>query len=86
MEPRKTKRGVYLDLEASPYSYQTEYGDFFKFSSRKKMEIYVRDLPKELARVDALLGRHGLCAAIPEEIETLLKRELSKVFYRRVER
>lgn len=86
-EPRKkTRRGVYLDLEASPYSYTSEYGDCFKFSSRKRLEIYTRDLPKELERVDKLLARYDLAEFIPEEIVQLMKRELSKVFYKHVER
>lgn len=84
--PKKSRRGVYYDLTMSPYEIKTPYGDIFKFSSQKKMEIYARDVDKEIKRVDDLINRHNLRAWIPEEVITLLKRAVTKSFYRQVER
>lgn len=84
-EPIKSRRGVYYDLDKSPYEYQTPYGDLFKFSSEKKLEIYTRDIPKELARVDKLVTRHGLDGYMPEEIKQLIYRSMYQAFYRKIE-
>ena len=81
-----SRRGVYYDLTQSPYEYKSTYGDSFKFSSEKKLEIYTRDIVKELARVDALLERHNLKEHIPDEIIDLVKRAVYRSFYNRVER
>lgn len=81
-----SRRGVYYDLELSPYEVKTSYGDVFKFSSEKKMEIFTRDAPKELKRIDALIDRHGLREYIPDEIVDLIKRSMLTAFYKHVER
>lgn len=81
-----SRRGVYYDLTQSPYEYHSPYGDSFKFSSEKKLEIYTRDIPKELARVDALFERHDLKKHVPDEIIDLVKRAVYRSFYNRVER
>ncbi|MBO5870270.1 MAG: hypothetical protein J6Q89_05915 [Clostridia bacterium] len=41
---KRSRRGVYYDLTESPYEYNSPYGDLFKFSSEKKLEIYTRDI------------------------------------------
>lgn len=33
-------RGVYYDLEKSPYIYEDKLGNTFKFSSEKKLEMF----------------------------------------------
>lgn len=83
---KKSRRGVYYDLTLSPYEFKSPYGDLFKFSSEKKLEIYTRDVPKEIARVDALIERHKLDALLPNEIIDLIKRAVYRSFYNRVER
>ena len=84
-EPIKTARGVYLDLTKSPYEYQTPYGDLFKFSSAKKLEIYTRDIVKEVARLEKLVERHGMGDFLPDEIIQLLTRAVYRAFYRKTE-
>lgn len=84
-EPIKTRYGVYIDLEKSPYGFETPYGDLYKFSSKKKMEIYLRDMPKELTRVEKLLERHDLMSCLPDEIIALIIRATYKAFYKKVE-
>lgn len=81
-----SRRGVYYDLTLSPYEYQSPYGDIFKFSSEKKMQIYTRDIVKEIKRVDDLFARHGLSKLVPSEIIDLVKRAVYSSFYSQVER
>ncbi len=80
-----SRYGVYYDLTQSPYEYTNSYGDLFKFSSAKKLEMYTRDIPKEIDRLSALLGRHDLSDFIPSEIKHLLYRAVYKSFYRKIE-
>ena len=81
----KSRRGVYYDLTKSPYEYNTPYGDSFKFSSKKKLEIYTRDIVKEIARVETLIERHDLQGFIPEEIVQLLIKAVYTAFYHKIE-
>lgn len=83
-EPIKSRRGVYYDLEKSPYEFINSYGDSFKFSSAKKLEMYTRDIPKEINRVSKLIARHELEEFIPEEIKHLLYRAVYKSFHRKI--
>lgn len=85
-KPPVTARGVYNDLSLSPYEFTSPYGDSFKFSSRKKLDIYTRDVPGELERVQKLVGRHDLDDFIPMEVLHLIYRSVYKAFYRKVER
>lgn len=81
-----SRRGVYYDLRLSPYEVESPYGDIFKFSSKKKMDIYTRDVVKEVKRVDDLITRHDLNSFIPDEIVDLIKRSVYQSFYRKIER
>lgn len=80
-----SRRGVYYDLSVSPYEYTTPYGDIFKFSSQKKLEIYTRDIVKELKRLDNLIDRNDMGNFIPDEIYQLLVRAVYQSFYSKVE-
>ena len=80
-----TKRGVYKDLSRSPYEYESPYGDLFKFSSQKKLEMYARDIEKEIQRMDKTLTRHDLNRFLPVEIVQLLYRAVFKSLYRKIE-
>ena len=84
-EPKKSRRGVYYDLNLSPYEYKTPYGDIFKFSSPKKLEIYSRDIIKEIDRLEKLLNRNNLSNFIPIEIKQLLRKAVYRSFYRKIE-
>lgn len=83
--PAVSSRGVYYDLTLSPYEYRTSYGDIYKFSSAKKLEIYTRDIVKELDRLEKLLDRHSLRDFIPNEIVQLLRKGVYNAFYRKIE-
>lgn len=82
---RKSRRGVYYDLSISPYEFKTPYGDIFKFSSRKKLEMYTRDVPKELARLEAIISRNDMGDFLPAEIRQLLSRTVYRSFYKKIE-
>ena len=84
--PKKSRRGVYYELSESPYEYKSPYGDIFKFSSAKKLEIYSRDIVKEIKRVDSLIERYELSELVPDEILSLIRRAVYTAFYNRVER
>ena len=84
-KPVKSARGVYYDLSKSPYEYESPYGDLFKFSSRKKLEIYTRDIVKELDRITKALERNRLGDTLPDEIIQLLYRATFRCFYRKIE-
>lgn len=84
-KPVKSARGVYYDLTKSPYEYESPYGDLFKFSSRKKLEIYTRDIVKELDRITKALERNRLGDTLPDEIIQLLYRATFRCFYRKIE-
>ena len=85
MQEPISRRGVYYDLSISPYVYETTYGDVFKFSSAKKLEIYTRDLPGELEKVDKLIQRHKLEEFVSDYLLTMIKRAVTESFYMRVE-
>ena len=84
-KPVKSARGVYYDLSKSPYEYESPYGDLFKFSSRKKLEIYTRDIVKEIDRMTKTLERNNLGNMLPDEIIQLLYRSTFRCFYRKIE-
>lgn len=80
-----TRRGLYYDLSLSPYGYKTPYGDFFKFRSAKKKEIFVRDLPKHIRKVDKLIEQYDLEGFLPEKVILDIKRSVSQAFYETIE-
>ena len=80
-----SRRGVYRDLSLSPYEYESPYGDSFKFSSAKKLEIYTRDVQKEVDRMTKALDRLHLQQILPPEITALIFRTVYRSFYRNVE-
>lgn len=81
-----SRYGVYRDLEKSPYRYESRYGDIFKFPSQKKLDIYTREIQKELDQVGKFLNRLHLEDHIPPEIVFLLYRSTYKALYRKVVR
>lgn len=85
MTPVKSRRGVYYDLTKSPYEFTTPYGDIFKFSSQKKLDIYAREITKELRRVRQLVERHNLKKYIPHASYEDFERGTYKALYKHVE-
>lgn len=84
MGKKISARGVYYDLSLSPYEYHTPYGDIFKFPSQKKLDIYTRDIVREIDRVTKALERNGLYEYLPDEIIQLVYRSCYRSFYNSV--
>ena len=84
--PPKSRRGVYYDLEVSPYAFTSPYGDVFKFASRKKLEMYRRDIQTEVQRVEKVLDKTGLAHTLPAEIINLIRRATYQAHYCKFER
>lgn len=80
-----SRYGVYRDLNKSPYEYVNPYGDNFKFRSQKKLDIYTRDIQKEIDRVRKFVSRMELDSYLPKEIIQLLYRTTYKALYDHVE-
>jgi len=80
-----SRRGVYYDLSQSPYEFRTPYGDCFKFSSHKKLEMYTRDIVKEIERLEKFLTRHRLQDFLPCEIIQLITKKVYVALYRKIE-
>ena len=85
-EDKVSRRGVYRDLSLSPSEYVSPYGDLFKFPSQKKLEVYARDVDKELERLTKQIERLHLEEYLPHEIIRLLYRSTYRAFYRKVVR
>lgn len=82
---KQTRRGVYLDLSVSPYEYRTPYGDIFKFSSKKKLDMYTRDLLREIERVNKFLARKAYTRYLYDEAIESLYRTVYLVVYHSIE-
>ena len=82
---KKSRYGVYYDLSESPYEFTNSYGDVFKFRSKKKLEIFTRDAPKEIARLEDIITRHQMGEFLPPEIIQLLHRTVYRSFYKKIE-
>lgn len=59
MQPVKTVKGVFLDLNASDIITASPQGVEFKFSSYKKQEMYIKKVYKELAAIEVLRSKVG---------------------------
>lgn len=51
-----SRRGVYYDLDKSPYSLEF-YHKTYKFSSRKKREVYLKRLKANFETLEKLNGK-----------------------------
>lgn len=84
-EPVRSRRGVYYDLTKSPFEFTNSFGDLFKFSSQKKLDMYTRDIEKELERLEKCITRNEMQRFVPEEIKQLLRRAVYKALYKKIE-
>ena len=80
-----SRYGVYRDLSQSPYEYVSPYGDLFKFRSQKKLDIYTRDIQKDIEQVRKFVSRRNLDRYLQEEIIQLLYRNAYRALYDHVE-
>ena len=84
-EIKVSRRGVYYDLTKSPYEFTTPYGDIFKFKSQKRLDMYKRDIGKEIERVEKAVWRNEMQNFIPDEIMQLIFKAVYRALYRKIE-
>jgi hypothetical protein len=84
--PVKSSRGVYYDLSVSPYEFKGLYGDIFKFSSSKKLEIYTREHAKRLEQLKRCNEKINQLTGRNIKIHELEYRDLEKILYEEVMR
>lgn len=79
----RSARGVYYNLEKSPYEYEDDYGNIFKFSSEKKLEMFIKRLALTLKRVDKEIDNlESLkCTGDFQVTYEKLKKDLPKIVY-----
>ena len=83
-EPTKSRRGYYYDLTESPYEYKTPYGDLFKFPSSKQLEIYSRNVQKEVEKIDKVFDRVGCRSLLSAATLRAVYRAVYRSFYKRM--
>ena len=66
--PVKSRRGVYYDLSKSPYEFVSSYGEIYKFSSRKKLEMYTREYDVRMAKIYKHIACIGVLTNINVDI------------------
>ncbi len=84
-EETVSRRGVYYDLNKSPYEYLTPYGGLFKFRSKKRLSMYIREIEKETMRADAFLFRNNMCEFVSEPALKAIYKAVYLAVYRKIE-
>ena len=57
-KPYVSARGVYYELEHSPYRYTSPSGECFVFSSQKKLDIYTRELNELKEKINKVIEKY----------------------------
>lgn len=76
-----SRRGVYYDLEKSPYEYRTPYGDSFKFSSEKKLQMYTRQITAEMSRIHKVFDKHKLLNYLSDSAHEAIISAIYRSYY-----
>lgn len=86
--PPVSRKGVYYDLLISPYRFESPYGDIFKFSSQKKLDIYTRKVEELKIKLIKLVNK------FPRELNgnwksltlQIIEREVYRITYNKVQK
>lgn len=74
-------RGVYYDLNKSPWEFTDDLGNVFKFSSQKKLDIFCRKVKSKQAEFFAEIEKlQKLGYIVPKEYENNLPK-IPKLVY-----
>lgn len=57
-KPYVSARGVYYELEHSPYRYTSPSGECFVFSSQKKLEIFTREVEILKEKISKMIDKY----------------------------
>ena len=85
MGDKVSRRGVYYDLSISPYEFKAPHGEIFKFSSAKKLQIYTRDIVKEIERLEEIIQRNDMQSFISDGVLHSLIVAVYRAFYQKIE-
>lgn len=83
---KRSRRGVYYDLNLSPWEFTTPHGDIFKFRSENKLNVYTRNVPERINRLHAWIERNNLTEFIPDDLLHEMESAVYRSFYKQVER
>jgi hypothetical protein len=83
--PIKSARGVYYDLQASPYTFFV-CGEIFKFSSKKKLEIFTRELPKRIDQVQRNYKQLEKILGSDYQMSKKIEKRIATLLYESIER
>ena len=81
-----SRRGVYYDLSASPWEYESPHGDLFKFRSRNKRDVYAKRVSGKIEQIQKAIDRYDLRDFLTEEMIAEIERAVYRSCYRYVER
>ena len=87
--PDVSRRGVYYNLEKSPYRYKVPYGGFLKFSSKKKLEMYTRDINIIREKIWKMLNKYKEFLGedwIDDTIDYMESQDFHIAVYKRIEK
>ena len=84
-KPAISRKGVYYNLDLSPYKYVTPFGKEFRFSSKKKLEIYQREIDEQMRRLDKFIHRNNLKHCMDADIYVYLSKLCYEGLYEKVE-
>ncbi len=82
MNKSVSPRGVYYDLEQSPYVYESPYGISFKFSSQARLESFHRHVVKSRARYCVMIKKIDILTIKEQSdiLSTIYKRVYQEVY------
>ena len=83
--PQISKRGVYYDLTVSPYVYKMTLGGILQFSSKKKLEIYTRELAIRKKLIKKTFEKVGVILNTPMLVTEKTVSQIELTLYREVE-
>lgn len=81
-----SRRGVYYDLNVSPWEFKTPYGDIFKFRSENKLNVYRRNVPERIDRLHRFIAKNDLADFMTDALIREMETAVYRSFYRYVER
>lgn len=81
-----SRRGVYYDLNVSPWEFKSPYGDIFKFRSENKLNVYRRNVPERIDRLHRFIAKNDLADFMTDALIREMETAVYRSFYRYVER
>jgi hypothetical protein len=84
MPPGVTRAGVYLDKTITPYVFNA-YGATFKFSSQKKLDIFCRELPLRIERIERAFAWINKFTDLEVKVDWVVSLQVAEKLYNELE-